>query len=159
MIVQNIIRPGMDVVRPGGLSDCYISQSLWYEPLPGHRQRELGNIWIWMVSDPRPSYQNFKQFYFQAGTSTHIGTAYALVIVDIRPKVQRGSLCWGPGWRPRSVNISPVYHSHELNAIHEVTCWLTSLDSCGYKGIPKDSVVDAAPNESFFRLHPKNQFS
>ena len=28
VIVQNIIRPGMDVVRPGGLSDCYISQSL-----------------------------------------------------------------------------------------------------------------------------------
>ena len=52
VIVQNIIRPGMDEVRPGGLSDCYISQSLWYEPLPGHRQRELGNIWILMVSDP-----------------------------------------------------------------------------------------------------------
>ena len=39
VIVQNIIRPGMDVVRPGGLSDCYISQSLWYEPLPGRRRQ------------------------------------------------------------------------------------------------------------------------
>ena len=58
VIVQNIIRPGMDEVRPGGLSDCYISQSLWYEPLPGCRQwgfEFYRFLWFWpknlLVSD------------------------------------------------------------------------------------------------------------
>ena len=106
VIVQNIIRPGMDEVRPGGLSDCYISQSLWYEPLPGHRQWGLEIYWILMVSDQ--TFYSFLGLGYCRREGQRTAKFYWTIFFGFNKSCSIGQNWQGPNWRLRPGQLSMI---------------------------------------------------